>query len=283
MIQNVLIVVENSFPILCVLLSTFEINSNSMKILISPAKSINDQCEFPNLPFTTPSFRKEAETLHSKLKKLSAKKIMDLMHVSKDIAELNVNRFSSWYLSEEPTDDVKPAGFLFTGEVYRGLDFASLTSEQMLLAQQNLLILSGMYGLLKPFDLMYPYRLEMGTKYAVSAKAKNLYEFWGDKLTKSLVAGSDKNELIVNLASNEYAKAIQWKKLKQPYVVPVFKEFKGGEYKVVMTYAKHARGAMTRYIIQNNCQTIEDLKLYNVDGYSFDAKESSEQELVFVR
>jgi len=254
-----------------------------MKVIISPAKSINDACTFPALPFTSPTFAKEAATLQTKLKRFSAKKIMDLMDVSKDIAELNVNRYKSWYLSETPTEEVRPAGFLFTGEVYRGLDFASLSQDEMKQAQETLRILSGMYGLLKPFDLMFPYRLEMGTRLEVNAKAKNLYEFWGDKLTKNLLEGMEKNEPIINLASTEYAKAIKWKSIKQPVITPVFKEFKNGQYKVLMTYAKHARGAMTRYIIQNNLKTAEDLKGYNVDGYSFDAKQSTESEWVFVR
>lgn len=254
-----------------------------MKIIISPAKSINENCEYPSLEFTTPQFAKEATALHSKLKKFSAKKLMDMMHVSKDIAELNVNRYAAWYLNDEPTEQVKPAGFLFTGEVYRGLDFSSLSKNEMELAQNQLRILSGMYGLLRPFDLMFPYRLEMGTKWAVTPKQKNLYEFWGDKLTKSLLSETEKEEVIVNLASSEYFKAIQWKKVNRTVVTPIFKEFKNGEYKILMTYAKHARGTMSRYIIQNNCKTLDELKLFNSDGYSFDAKQSTEEEFVFVR
>jgi cytoplasmic iron level regulating protein YaaA (DUF328/UPF0246 family) len=163
------------------------------------------------------------------------------------------------------------------------LDFASLSKKEMELAQDQLRILSGMYGLLRPFDLMYPYRLEMGTKWAVTPKQKNLYAFWGDKLTKSLLAETGEDEVIVNLASSEYFKSIQWNKVNRRHITPVFKEFKGGEYKIVMTFAKHARGSMTRYILQNNCQTVDDLKLFDVDGYSFDVKQSTEQELVFVR
>ena len=254
-----------------------------MKILISPAKSINESCTFPAVGFTQPVFAKEAKQLVAKLKKFKPKQLMDLMHVSADIADLNVLRYKNWYLNPEPTEEVRPAGFLFTGEVYRGLDFASLTEKEMELAQDQLRILSGMYGLLKPFDLMYPYRLEMGTKLEINEKTKNLYAFWGDKLTKSLAKETDKNELIVNLASTEYAKAISWKSLKQPVVTPVFKEFKNGEYKVVMTYAKHARGTMTRYLIKEKCTGVDDLKGFNVDGYSFDAKQSTAEEFVFVR
>lgn len=208
---------------------------------------------------------------------------MELMHVSADIAELNVGRYQNWHLSETPTEDVRPAGFLFTGEVYKGLDFASLTAAEQQQAQEQLRILSGMYGLLRPLDLMFPYRLEMGTKWQVTPKAKNLYEFWGDKLTKTLQKETDKQELIINLASNEYAKAIQWKKIKNPVITPVFKEFKNGEYKIVMIFAKHARGAMARYLIQNGLSSAEALKGYNVDGYSYDEKQSTDSEWVFVR
>jgi uncharacterized protein len=254
-----------------------------MKILISPAKSINENCSFPETSFTTPLFSKEAKSLAVKLKKLKAKDLMELMHVSKDIAELNVNRFKKWHLTAEPTDVVKPAGFLFTGEVYRGLDVASLSTEQLNKAQKDLRILSGMYGLLKPLDLMHPYRLEMGTKFEVKEGIANLYQFWGDKLTKTLSKELDKNEPVINLASNEYAKAINWKKIKQPIITPVFKEFKNGEYKIVMMYAKHARGAMARYILENDFSDAEQLKTYNVDGYAFDANQSTANEWVFTR
>lgn len=254
-----------------------------MKILISPAKSINENCDFPPVSFTTPQFAKEAASLAKKLKKLKAKQLMDLMHVSKDIAELNVHRFRNWHLSDEPTEDVRPAGFLFTGEVYRGLDIASLSEKELEKAQDRLRMLSGMYGLLRPFDLMYPYRLEMGTSWQIDAKHKNLYAFWGQKLTKQLQKETARDELIVNLASNEYAKAVQWKELKRPVISPNFKEFKNGEYKMVMVFAKHARGAMARWLIRNDIQSAEELKGYDVDGYTFDEKLSTETEWIFVR
>lgn len=254
-----------------------------MKILISPAKSINENCEFPSFSYTQPVFAKEAKALAGKLKKMKAKDLMELMHVSKDIAELNVNRNKTWYLSPEPTEQVRPAAFLFTGEVYKGLDAESLSETELKNAQENLRILSGMYGLLKPMDLIHPYRLEMGTRWAIKENISSLYQFWGDKLTKSLLKETGKGEAIVNLASSEYNKAILWKKVKKPVVTPVFKEFKNGEYKVVMIFAKHARGAMARYIIQNNLTDVEELKGYQVDGYSYDPKQSSATEWVFVR
>lgn len=254
-----------------------------MKILLSPAKSLNEDCEFPQVEFTTPLFAKEAKQLAGKLKKLKKKQVMELMHVSAAIAELNVDRFKNWYLSEEPTKEVRPAGFLFFGEVYKGLDFPTLSSATQEKAQERLRFLSGMYGMLRPFDLMHPYRLEMGTKFAANAKAENLYEFWGNKLTKQLEKETEKNELIVNLASGEYAKAIQWKTIKRPHITPVFKEFKNGEYKIVAIFAKHARGAMARYLLQNDIKTADGLKGFDTDGYKFDANQSSDQEFVFTR
>lgn len=254
-----------------------------MKILISPAKSINEACAFPALEFSQPLFSKEAKSLVSKLKKFKAKDLMELMHVSKDIAELNVNRYKQWHLSEEPTDQVKPAVYLFTGEVYKGLNFETLNQKQIAFAQDNLRILSGMYGLLKPLDLIFPYRLEMGTKWEITEGVKNLYQFWGEKLTRSLTKEMQTSEPIVNLASTEYSKALNLKKVKQPVITPIFKEFKNGEYKVVMIFAKHARGAMARYIIENQIKDVEVLKTYQVDGYTFDAKQSNDNEWVFVR
>jgi len=244
---------------------------------------MDESCPFPDTGYTTPAFAKEAISLSKKLKKLKPRKIMDLMHVSAAIADLNVHRYQNWYLSETPTDEVRPAGYLFTGEVYRGMDFPSFTKAEVERAQDSLRILSGMYGILRPKDLMFPYRLEMGTKWEINSKTKNLYEFWGTKLTKFLQRETGKDELIVNLASNEYAKAVQWKTIKRPVITPVFKEFKEGEYKIVAIFAKHARGAMARYLIKNNIQSAEELKAYDVDGYSFDAKQSTDTELVFVR
>lgn len=254
-----------------------------MKIFISPAKSINEVCTYPTFDYTQPLFAKEAKFLVGKLKKMKSSDLMDLMHVSKEIAELNVNRYKSWYLSDKPTEHVRPAAFLFTGEVYKGLNLATFSESQLEFAQQNLRILSGMYGLLKPLDLIYPYRLEMGTKWEIKEGVNNLYQFWGEKLTKSLQKEMKKEEVIVNLASTEYSKAIQLKKVKNRVITPFFKEFKNGEYKVVMIFAKHARGAMARYILEHNITDVEDLKGYTVDGYSFDEKQSTESDWVFVR
>lgn len=254
-----------------------------MKILISPAKSINEDVHFPELNFTSPFFAKEAKSLVVKLKKKKASDLSEMMHVSKDIAELNVNRFRNWHLSETPSDNVKPAAFLFTGEVYRGLAMNELSTEVLSKAQSSLRILSGLYGILKPFDLIFPYRLEMGTKWNVSEKSANLYQFWGLKVLKTIEKETETSEVIVNLASTEYAKVIPFNQLKRTVITPVFKEFKGGEYKIVMMYAKNARGKMARFILENDFNSPEELKLFNSDGYQYNAALSDATNWVFVR
>lgn len=254
-----------------------------MKVLLSPAKSI-DTNSIPAITDTTvASFLKESEQLVNKLRKFSLKKLEAMMHISRDLAELNKERYANWTIPLERTESIVPAAFAFNGEVYRGLDIQSLSEEELLKADSVIRILSGMYGILKPLDLMYPYRLEMGTKWQITAKQKNLYQFWGSKLSKFLNAEMEKDEVLVNLASSEYFKAIDRKTLKAKVITPVFKEFKNGEYKIVMMYAKHARGAMARYIVQNNITLVEELKLYTVDGYSFDVNQSTEEEWVFTR
>ena len=254
-----------------------------MKILISPAKSINEDAQFPEFDYSSPLFAKESKSLVVKLKKKKAKDLMEMMHVSKDIAELNVNRFKDFYLSEKPSACVKPVAFLFTGEVYRGLAMSELSDEVLSKAQSSLRILSGLYGILKPFDLIFPYRLEMGTKWTISDKATNLYQFWGLKILKALEKETEKTEVIVNLASTEYAKVIPFKQLKRTVITPVFKEFKGGEYKVVMMYAKNARGKMARYILENELTSPDELKLFQVDGYHYNETLSDATNWVFVR
>lgn len=254
-----------------------------MKILLSPAKSIDEQGEFPLVNFSKPLFSKEAKQLVLRLKKMKPIELMDLMHVSKDIAELNSIRYKNWHLSDTPTDQVKPAGFLFSGEVYRGLDIKSFSESELDRAQHTIRILSGMYGLLKPLDLIFPYRLEMSTKLNLDEKTNNLYQFWGEKLSKNLLAEMTKDECVVNLASTEYSKAIIVKSFKNKVVSPIFKEFKNGEYKVVMMYAKHARGKMAQFIVSNNIHEVEELKKYTEDGYCYMDQLSSDNEWVFVR
>jgi len=228
-------------------------------------------------------FQNEAQKIVKNLRKLKVDDLKQLMSISEDLAQLNWKRYKNWKKSDSESEELISAGFAFSGEVYRGLDLASLNSEDLEIATKNLRILSGMYGILKPNDLIYPYRLEMGTRFSPIEEQKNLYEFWKDKLAKTLKKELEKEEIIINLASNEYFKAIDVKQIKNKIITPVFKEFKNGNFSIVMMYAKHARGAMARYLIQNEITNIEELKLYNIDGYSFDANQSTANEWVFVR
>lgn len=254
-----------------------------MKILISPAKSIDTERNI-EVPFvSTAQFLDDSEYLINKLKKLSVNQIAKMMHISKDLGELNYQRYQAWSRPLKLSSDVVPTVTAFTGEVYRGLDVTTFTKNNFEFAQDSLRILSGLYGILRPLDLLFPYRLEMGTSWKVTPKTTNLYKYWGTRLAESLNNEMDENEVIINLASSEYFKAVDAKALNAPMITPVFKEFKNGEYKVVMTYAKNARGVMARYIIKNGLQNPEDLKLFNENNYSFDAKQSSENEWVFVR
>jgi len=254
-----------------------------MKILLSPAKSIDTS----NTPIcqevTLPIFEKETLTLAKKLSKLNVKKIMDLMSISRDLAELNVQRYKQFEFPNCQTAEIVPAAFAFSGEVYRGLDIRTLTSDELERANRSIRILSGLYGFLKPLDLLTPYRLEMGTRWEINAKAKSLYQFWGSKPTDFLKGELEKDEAIINLASAEYFKVIDQKRLTNNIITPIFKEFKDGQYKIVMMYAKHARGAMARYIVRNDIKDSQELKLYSADGYAYAENLSSEKEWVFVR
>jgi cytoplasmic iron level regulating protein YaaA (DUF328/UPF0246 family) len=254
-----------------------------MKILISPAKSLETKSPENVALQSVPVFLKESTQLIRKLQKLSVVKLEKMMHISTDIAKLNYDRFQLWEEPLTPLDSNMPAVFAFNGEVYKGLDVRSLTENEQIRLHDSLFILSGLYGILKPFDLFYPYRLEMGTRWEISAKQKNLYQFWGTKLASFLNQNMDSSEVLLNLASAEYFKAIDKKTLKAKVITPVFKEFKNGTFKVVMMYAKHARGAMARYCVVNNIQNPEELKLYTVDGYQFDANQSTADEWVFIR
>jgi cytoplasmic iron level regulating protein YaaA (DUF328/UPF0246 family) len=256
-----------------------------MKIILSPAKSIDENIKIGKLKTTLPVFLDESQVLINKCKKLSAKKIGDLMDISPDLADLNYDRFQKWSL---PFTDknAKPAGYIFTGAAYQGLDFTSLNTKEQERGQRDLRILSGLYGILKPFDLIQSYRLEMGTSLPVNAKAKNLYQFWGDKIRLALEEElkAEKNPLLVNVASSEYFKAAKLEKLKFPQVTCVFKDrSKTGEYKVNMTFAKQARGMMTRFILVHDLQKAADLKAFDSAGYYFSASESKAHEFVFLR
>tara|TARA_B110000003_G_scaffold194909_1_gene193615 strand:+ start:7273 stop:8031 length:759 start_codon:yes stop_codon:yes gene_type:complete len=252
-----------------------------MKIIISPAKSLDFESNAKTDVFTQPSFLKESSLLNKKLKNLSKKKLIDLMKISPALADLNYERNQKW---QQPfsLENSKQAIYAFTGEVFKGIDVKSLAEEKLPLLQNRLRILSGLYGLLKPLDLIQPYRLEMGTRINVG-KTNNLYKFWDSSLADSLNNEMEEGDLLINLASTEYFKAVPKKVLKNLMITPTFKEFKNGDYKIVMTYAKRARGLMVRYIIENNINTLEDLKGFHTEGYAYTESLSSGNELVFTR
>ena len=252
-----------------------------MKIVISPAKSLNFEESAVTTKFSDGIFLNEAEKLSSVLKKKSAKVLSKLMKISPALGELNFERNQNWKLPFN-LENAKQAVYAFNGEVYRGLDVKSLNEDKIDVLQDKLRIISGQYGLLKPLDLMQPYRLEMGTKLKVGRK-DNLYQFWGNSITSALNEEMGNDELFVNLASNEYFRAIKPKELKVPVITPIFKDFKNGQYKTIMTFAKLARGKMVRYIVENNVETLDELKLFNTDGYGFDSNLSTETDLVFTR
>jgi len=256
-----------------------------MKIILSPAKSLNENVESGKIKSTQPDFLSESEKLIKKIKLISAKRIEKMMSVSPELAELNYSRFQNWKL---PFTDknAKPAGCIFTGAAYQGLDFTSLSPKEQERGQRDLRILSGLYGLLKPFDLIQPYRLEMGTAFATGVKSKNLYQFWNEKIRVKLEneLGDDPFPFLVNVASAEYFKAAQLEKIKYPVITAVFKDRnKTGDYKVNMTFAKQARGMMTRFILQNDLKKANDLKAFDSKGYYFSPKDSKATEFVFLR
>jgi cytoplasmic iron level regulating protein YaaA (DUF328/UPF0246 family) len=252
-----------------------------MKIVISPAKSLNFESELPTQTFSEASFLKEARQVHKELKKLKPKDLSKLMDISDKLAELNWERNQSWKTPFTP-DNSRPAIYAFDGEVYSGVDAYSIPEGKMEDLQSRLFILSGLYGLLKPLDLIQPYRLEMGTSIAIG-ESKNLYAFWKTKITKALNQSLSKGEFLLNLASNEYFSAVDIKSLKANVITPEFKDYKDGKLTMISFFAKKARGLMVRYIIDTNAQSIEDIKGFNYEGYAFDANLSSETKLVFTR
>lgn len=252
-----------------------------MKIVISPAKSLNLDTELPTSDFTEAAFLKQAETIQKTLKKKKPKQLMELMDISEKLADLNWQRNQDWQLPFT-TENARPAIYTFDGEVYTGLDAYTLSVDKVVVLQEKLRILSGLYGMLKPLDLMQAYRLEMGTSIAIGTK-KNLYEFWKKTLTDQLNSELQNDELFVNLASNEYFSALDTKKLKVPVITPEFKDYKDGKLKMISFFAKKARGLMVRYIIDHNAETVDDIKGFNYEGYAYDSNLSTENKLVFTR
>lgn len=252
-----------------------------MKIIISPAKSLDFETQLPTQKFSESGFLKHSETIQKVLKKKSSKKLSELMSISDKLAELNYTRNQEWNLPFS-VENARPAVYAFNGDVYTGLDAYTIPNDKLDVLQEKLRILSGLYGVLKPLDLIQPYRLEMGTNLQIG-KTKNLYEFWKKTVTDSLNDELSENELFVNLASKEYSDVIDFKALKGNVIIPEFKDYKGGKLKIISFFAKKARGLMVRYIIDNNCETIEDLKGFNYDNYGFDQNLSEGNKLVFTR
>lgn len=254
-----------------------------MLIVISPAKTLDYETPPKTKVFTTPDYLDHSQQLINRLRNFSSLDISDLMKVSAKIADLNFDRYESW---KKPftQKNAKQAVLAFKGDVYTGLDAGTFNAADFKFAQNHLRVLSGLYGLLRPLDLMQPYRLEMGTKLKTDA-GKNLYEFWGTDITEGLNTQLKKikSDTLINLASNEYFKSVKPKELNAEIITPAFKEFKNGDYKMIGIYAKKARGLLSRYIIQNKLSDPEDIKLFNEDGYKFNKKLSKGSNWVFTR
>jgi cytoplasmic iron level regulating protein YaaA (DUF328/UPF0246 family) len=253
-----------------------------MLMIISPAKTLDYESPLATETHTQPDFLDDACELIDQLKELEPHQVSNLMSISEKLGQLNAERFQSWHTPFTP-DNARQAVLAFKGDVYTGLDAESFSEEDFSFAQKHLRILSGLYGLLKPLDLMQPYRLEMGTRFE-NTRGKDLYAFWGNKITDALnqlLASDDK--VLVNLASNEYFKSVQKKHLDARLVTPQFKDWKNGQYKMISFYAKKARGLMCRYAIQNRITQADDLKGFNLDGYYFSEDQSDNNNWVFLR
>ncbi|VAW64633.1 UPF0246 protein YaaA [hydrothermal vent metagenome] len=254
-----------------------------MLIVVSPAKTLDYDTPPKTKNFTLPDYLDDSAELIHRMREFSSLDISELMHVSSKIAELNFDRFEAW--NKKFTEkNAKQAALAFKGDVYTGLDAESFSAKDFKFAQQHFRVLSGLYGLLRPLDLMQAYRLEMGTKLSTD-RGKNLYEFWGNKVTHGLndQLKKIKSKYLINLASNEYFKVVKPKELAGEIITPAFKELKNGEYKMIGIYAKKARGMLSRYIIQNQLSDIEDIKFFDMAGYKYNKKLSKENNWVFTR
>lgn len=255
-----------------------------MLLVVSPAKTLDYAPPPPDVPFTRPDFLDHSRQLIDVLRPKAPAEIAALMDISDQLAVLNVGRYQAWQ-PEFNQHNAKQALLAFMGDVYEGMDAASFSSADLDYAQRHLRILSGLYGLLRPLDLMQPYRLEMGTRLA-NPRGKDLYSFWGDIITNALNAELEQKErpLLLNLASEEYFKSVRPKKLAAPQIDCVFQDRRGnGPYKIVSFYAKRARGLMARFVIQNRIDQVDGLKDFDLDGYRFESGASEGNRLVFRR
>ena len=254
-----------------------------MLIVLSPAKTLDYSVD-PKSNHTAPQFLSQSSKLIKTLKEKEPKDIASLMGLSDKLATLNFDRYQSWKAAKSVSSDSKPSMLVFKGDVYQGLNAEDFSNKDLKFAQKHLRILSGLYGILRPMDIMKPYRLEMGTKLETS-KGKNLYEFWGELVQNNVIddLSSQKSDLLINLASKEYFSVLG----KMPefinVVSPVFKDYKSGKYKIISFYAKKARGLMARWIIQNKVTDFEELINFDIDGYKYSKAESTISEPVFLR
>ena len=255
----------------------------TMIVLLSPAKTLDYSQEF-DVQHTAPAFLSDSAKLIKELKAKEPKDIASLMGLSDKLATLNFDRYQSWSASKTMGNDNKPALFVFQGDVYQGLQANTFNKKDITFAQKHLRILSGLYGELRPLDVIKPYRLEMGTKLP-TARGKNLYKFWGTKVQENILKElkANKSNLVVNLASKEYFTVVGSLPTDVNVVSPVFKDFKNGEYKLISFYAKKARGYMSHWIIKNKVTKPEDLKNFDAEGYKYSKKLSTESEPVFLR
>ena len=248
-----------------------------MKIIISPAKKLSDK-KLPLKDVSELQFSNEAKYLVKELKNYKVTDIKKLMGLSDNLAQLNYERYQQWDLN---SDQVNAAIYMFQGDVYQGLKAETFTANEIEFAQKHLRILSGLYGLLKPLDLIFSYRLEMGTKMKTK-NGNNLYDFWRDKLSKALISEMKSTEVLVNLASNEYSKVLKLNDFPNPVITPIFKDYKNGKLKVISFYAKRARGEMCNFIIKNKITNTKNLKMFSNLNYKF-SDENDKGEILFTR
>ena len=254
-----------------------------MIIVLSPAKTLDYEFESTH-EYSVPAFLHQSSKLIGELKEKEPKDIASLMGLSDKLATLNYDRYQSWSASKKVSVDSKPSMLVFKGDVYQGLKAEDLSKSEMKFAQKHIRILSGLYGILRPLDVMKPYRLEMGTKLQTS-QGKNLYEFWGNKVQKNVLdeLNNHKSDLLINLASKEYFTVLGKLPEDINVVTPTFKDYKNGKYKIISFYAKKARGLMARWIIQNKVSDFESLSNFNLDGYKYSKAESTATMPVFLR
>jgi len=256
-----------------------------MLIVVSPAKTLDYESPIKTRKHTEPAFLPESAELIAQLQKLQPDDLCNLMHISSKLGELNYQRFANW---QTPFNlkNARQSIFAFKGDVYLGLKAEQFTAADLNFAQKHLRILSGLYGILRPLDLMQPYRLEMGSRFA-NKGGKNLYQFWGDKLTSHLnaefAAQSARRKVLINLASNEYFSSLQPTQLEADIITPVFKDFSSGKYRVLSFFAKKARGEMAAYLIRNRINSVAKLKEFDVEGYQFSEADSTAAKPVFLR